>query len=261
MADAVADPIEPALIAAANAVHMSAYYPENPAAWFAHIDSSFATARITRSVTKFHYANAKLPLSLYDTIADIHANVDTLEDPYGDLKVRLCSSFGMSASQRITALLDHPGIGDQKPSVLLDKLWALKPASVDDIVFALFFRRMPSFIRDVVHAKQYESRLELAELCNKIWEERGGAAAAMAATVQSRPPSADRRDRRTRSPARSGQSGGHNKSGARRRQATPAARFPDAAGLCFYHSNFGTKAHKCESPCTYQENGLAGGGL
>ena len=24
--------------------------------------------------------------------------------------------------------------------------------------------------------------------------------------------------------------------------------------LCYYHSNFGKKAHKCEAPCTWAEN-------
>ena len=50
--------------AAITVVHMTAYYAENLEAWFAHIDSSFATAHMTRSVTKFHYTNTYLPLSL-----------------------------------------------------------------------------------------------------------------------------------------------------------------------------------------------------
>ena len=58
--------------------------------------------------------------------------------------------------------------------MLLDKIWALKPASMDELLYGIFFRRMPSYIRDVVHARNFETRQELAAICNKIWEERGG---------------------------------------------------------------------------------------
>ena len=161
---------------AANAVnvHMSSYYTENPAAWFSQIDSAFINARITSSASKFHLANSKLPPAIFDSIADLVATASTSVDPYGALKTRLCDSFGLSPAQKIAALLDHPGPGDQKPSVLLDKIWALKPATMEELLYGIFFRRMPAYIRDVVHARNFETRQELAAICNKIWEERGG---------------------------------------------------------------------------------------
>jgi hypothetical protein len=39
--------------------------------------------------------------------------------------------------------LDHPGLGANKPLVLMDKLNALKPALVDEIQNVLFLRKMP----------------------------------------------------------------------------------------------------------------------
>ncbi len=45
------------------------------------------------------------------------------------------------------------------------------------------------------------------------------------------------------------------KSDRRSRSPTPgAAKGGRNDGLCFYHSRFGNKAHKCERGCTYQEN-------
>ena len=42
---------------------------------------------------------------------------------------------------------------------------------------------------------------------------------------------------------------------ARRRSPTPGAEKGGRNdGLCFYHSRFGNKAHKCEKDCSYQEN-------
>jgi len=255
---------------AANAVnvHMASYYTENPAAWFSQIDSAFINARITSSASKFHLANSKLPPAIFDSIADLVATAATAADPYGALKTRLCDSFGLSPAQKIAALLDHPGPGDQKPSVLLDKIWALKPATMEELLYGIFFRRMPAYIRDVVHARNFETRQELAAICNKIWEERGGAAAAMAAAVHPRQPSSDRSGRRPQSPARGTQQGGSNRrqqgggDRGRRRSPTPAAHrktWPDAAGNCYYHGTYGANARHCRSPCV-QENELAGGG-
>ncbi len=46
-----------------------------------------------------------------------------------------------------------------------------------------------------------------------------------------------------------------DKADRRRHSPTPgAAKGSRSDGLCFNHSRFGSKAHKCERGCTYQEN-------
>ena len=97
------------------------------------MDSVFETSRIRASHTKFNYAFQKLPLSMFDTVSDIQQASVTLEDPYGELKTCLTNSFGMGKEQRLAAFLDHPGLGDVKLSVLLDRIWALRPDSMDTI--------------------------------------------------------------------------------------------------------------------------------
>jgi hypothetical protein len=42
-----------------------------------------------------------------------------------------------------------------KPFVLMDQLIALKPDSLDDVIKALFFQRMPGYILDVANPKDY----------------------------------------------------------------------------------------------------------
>jgi hypothetical protein len=51
--------------------------------------------------------------------------------------------------------LDHPGLGANKPSVLMDKLNTLKPTSVDEIQKVLFLRKMPAHIRDIVNLRDF----------------------------------------------------------------------------------------------------------
>ena len=54
--------------AAAAAVRLPDFHADSPQCWFTNLDSQFATANITQSITKFHWAVAKLPFSLNPTI-------------------------------------------------------------------------------------------------------------------------------------------------------------------------------------------------
>ena len=141
-----------------------------------------------------------------------------------------------------------------KPSVLWDQLNALMPATKEEIQLALFYRRLPAYIRDAVGTRKYTSKYELTELCNQVWEHHGGAAAAVAA-VSTRPTS-PARDRRSQSPHRGGKAGQQGGRPQRPRSPTPGGlcSYPDSAGRCFYHSRYGAEARKCREPCTYQEN-------
>ena len=265
-------PAPPRAEAAAAAVHLADYYAENPTAWFAFVDSVFETSRIRASRTKFNYAFQKLPLSMFDTISDIQQASATSEDPYGELKTRLTNSFGLGKEARLAAFLDHPGLGDFKPSVLLDRIWALRPDSVDAIAYAIFYRRLPAYIVSAAAGHKFEDRNALGVFCNQIYDAQGGAAAAhaaMAATAAgaSRRPfhSPGRADRRHQSSGRASSSGHSSGGGARasrRRSPTPGAakQYPDAAGHCYYHARYQSRARNCRQPCSFQENGEAGGG-
>ena len=57
-----------AAAAAAAAVRLPDFHADSPQSWFTNLDSQFATANITQSLTKFHWAVAKLPFSLNPTI-------------------------------------------------------------------------------------------------------------------------------------------------------------------------------------------------
>ncbi len=234
-------------------VRLCDFYSDDPQSWFQTIDSQFETSRVTRSVTKFHWAIGKLPPSIAPSIALLCRNVNQLLDPYGELRTLIIASYGLSSEQRIDKLIDFPALGCQRPSVLWDQMNALRPDSVDDIMRAFFFRRMPSYIRDAVSTRKWDSFHELTQMCNQIYDQRGGAAAAMAAAVLPRAASPKRG--RSRSPAKTPK-GGQKQKNKQRRSPTPAADriYPDSAGRCFYHSRYGDDARKCRDPCTYQEN-------
>jgi hypothetical protein len=54
--------------------------------WFDCLDSTFATANITQSITKFHWAMSKLPFSLIATVRPLSRDPTAVADPYKELK-------------------------------------------------------------------------------------------------------------------------------------------------------------------------------
>ena len=117
--------------AAAAAVRLPDFHADSPQCWFTNLDSQFATANITQSITKFHWAVAKLPFSLTPTIHPLARDPTAVADPYGRLKELLLESYGMTEEQRTSKWLDYPMCGSEtRPSVLWDNLTALQPASL-----------------------------------------------------------------------------------------------------------------------------------
>jgi hypothetical protein len=196
---------------------------------------------------------SKLPFTLIDSIGPLCRNPSAYADPYQELQDILLRSYGVSASQRTGKWLDHPGLGNNKPSVLWDQFNALQPATVKEIQTVLFLCKLPHFIRDLINPREFQDPETLTQWCNEIWENPSqdeGAAAAVAAAAVSRPHSPFRGNHRTSSPF-CGKGPAGEKSG-RHRSPTPGQARGNGGDLwCFYHSRFGSKAMK---GCSYQEN-------
>ena len=256
-----AAPLAAAPPAAEERVTLAALPPfegDRPALWFGHLDAVFEANRIRSSRSLFWQAAAKIPAMYGNAFTDIQRTANTAEDPYGDLKERLTSSFGMSKEDKMLAYLTASQ-GCDKPSFLLDRMLALEPTTVREITLALYMRALPDYISQALSTVKYESVTELKTLCNDLWHKRNAAAAAHAAI--SRPASPGRADGRGRSPSRDGARKGPGRS--RRRAQTPGrdAEYPDENGLCYYHATYASRARNCRQPCTFAKgNGQAGGG-
>jgi hypothetical protein len=117
--------------------------------------------------------------------------------------------------------------------------------SDDTIFLALFLLRLPTSMRDHLAAA------DMARHADTIWDSRAGesAVAAVAAPVEAVAARSPTRDSRRRSPD-------HRQQGGQRQQRrkTPGPDRRRDQSLCYYHSRFGKKAHKCEAPCSWTEN-------
>jgi hypothetical protein len=84
--------------------------------------------RVTRSIAKFHWAVSKLPASRLATIGALRDNPAAFADPYAELQNILLRS---AAAQKATACWTTQALGsNNKPSVLMDRLIAIKPDSL-----------------------------------------------------------------------------------------------------------------------------------
>jgi hypothetical protein len=245
-----------AAAAAADAVRLPDFHADCPQCWFTNLDSQFATANITQSITKFHWAVAKLPFSLTPTIHPLARDPTAVANPYGRLKELLLESYGMTDEQQTSKWLDYPMCGSEtRPSVLWDNLPALRPASLDEAQVALFICKLQRHISAMINTKSFDKPQEMVRRCNQLWatqtpEEAASAAAAATTGPWQHSSLWNAQARRSPSPYRRKTTGG-DKSDRRRRSPTPgAAKGGRNDGLCFYHSRFGNKAHKCERACS-----------
>jgi hypothetical protein len=202
---------------------------------------------------------SKLPFSLTPTVRPLTRDPTAVADPYRELKELLLRSYGLTDEQRTSKWLDYPMCsGDTWPSVLWDNLTALQPATLKEAQIALFLHKPQGHISALINTRSFDTTEEMIQRCNALWTYQTPEETASAAAAGPWQHSSLRNARRSPSLYRRKTPGGDkagDKADRRRRSPTPgAAKGSRNDGLCFYHSRFGNKAHKCERGCTYQEN-------
>jgi len=220
------------------AVKLPDFWLSKPRLWFLQVEACFRTANITADRTRYDYAMQKLPHDVLESVADLVEDIaadEAAADCYQRLHDRLTGSFGDTEWTQLEKLVTHPGLGDSRPSALMNSLLALLPAGEKPgkLFRHMLVRHLPADVRGQLPAAATPH--ELAAEADRIWSTRGGGAAVMAVAPRAASP-------RRRSPSRP----------RRSRASTPG---PDR--LCFYHSRFGTRAHKCEPGCSWSENTVA----
>ncbi len=204
----------------ANAVSLKlpTFWTKQPKVWFAQAEAQFALRNITVDDTKYHYVVAALDQEVASSVLNILA-APPANNKYDALKARLTSTYDLSEYERINQIIDMPSLGDEKPSVLMNKMLAL----MDDItpgpfLRCHFLRRLPEDIRCILVSSGTKDCRDLAKMADQLWEAR--------------------------------QSGANAVSKASRRPR---------GGLCFYHERFGDRANRCVPPCSFKSgNGPAG---
>jgi len=218
--------LQPAAVAHI-AVKLADFWVSDPDVWFLQTEAEFGRARITVSRTKYQYVLPRLPEK--------------------------------SKWQRGFAIIDHPDIGDRRPSQLMSDMLALLPAEnePDTLFLCHFLRRLPVSMRDHLAAADCNTAEEMATYADRLWDARAGQPVSH---VSPQDASVDAVDSRSTSPggarrapgghyAQRGKRGrgGQNSGGGQPRSSTPGP-------LCRLHKKWGARARDCEKPCSWSGN-------
>jgi len=239
---------------AVETLQLPAFWPIQPDDWFAVIEATFATRRITAERTRYMHVLQKLPPDTIANVRDIIRQQDTLANPYTRLKEKLTNTYGRSKYQLCDELYDMPALGAEKPSVLMAKMLALVPEgdTVGTWFHALFLRRLPEWMRRQLKAGDHTDTDALAAAADLLWEDRGANINAAAHAEGGR-----KKQHRGRSQGRGDTANWRRRSPGRSpspRQSRLLADYPSGDPLCPFHWAFGRRAHKCKPPCSFQEN-------
>jgi len=252
------------------AVKLPDFWVKDPKMWFSQAEAQFRRARITAETTMYDYILMKLPedvvMSVRALVSAIEADPVKQEQSYTLMKEALLGSYGKTKWQMAYALLDHPDLGDRRPSAMMAEMLALRfeTSAPDSLFLALFLRRLPAAIRDHLAAANHETAAGMATHADVLWDARNSASVSAvsetlsAVSLRSASPHRRSPDRRAKSPDRRARSPDRRQDRGQNRRPTPGRQDsrPTSTGskICRNHRIFGAKAWNCRGNCEFSEN-------
>ncbi|CAL9696567.1 unnamed protein product [Knipowitschia caucasica] len=221
----------PAVFAAT--IRLPDFWQNDPEPWFQHVDAQFHLRGITTDDTKYFHVVAALDSATTRRLMGL------LRDPpaankYEALKRALLQLYQLSDMERADRLLSLTGLGDSKPTELMENMLALLGSGDVSFLFThLFLRQLPPQVRTalanspLIRTKDYRGLAEEAD--RLLLASRQVSVHALLPCV---PESEDTVD-----------------------VAAVTERRKKENGLCFYHHRFGVKARRCIPPCSFQRPG------
>lgn len=221
----------------AVAVKLPPFWADKAHVWFIQAEAQFATRNITADVTKYYHVVAALDQDVATRVLDL-LQAPPANDKYATLKARLIGTFTLSETQRAAALLNIRGLGDSRPSELMDRMLALLGSHAPCFLFReIFMQQMPLDIRPHLAQADIADFRQLAQTADVLCTARCSTEINAVRVVTSRPTQ--------RPPQRPTLTSSH----AMNATATPQS------DLCYYHRRFGAAAKQCRPPCTFSTSG------
>jgi len=276
-------------IAAVSKVDLPAFWEADPVLWFRQCESAFRRSGTVSSGVKFDHVVCKLPNAVSLSCRSLLLAINPEDkDGYERLKAHLCKAYGKTKWQLGYALLDAPGIGDRRPSQLLQDLRALLPAGEPEgtIFQCVFLKRLSGSMSAAIMAADLDDVDAMAAMADRLHDQPSAVSAVTSVTPPccSHVSAIDSQQRRSN---RSGRPQDRSSRSPERRQATPGRRQPankkmsgsgssttsgsfrefrDAncpqhlwvpgarSGWCNLHKFYGNRANYCNLPCSFSEN-------
>ncbi len=226
--------LRPAAPVNATAVKLPQFWQGNPEVWFKQTESVFTTRNpaITTQQTKFDYVIQALDNNTAEKVQSLILNPPA--QPYDKLKAALIAAFGKSQAVKDQELLDLNGLGDRKPSELLQHMRNLN-VDPETLFKALFLAQLPPDVRRILATSSKTDIGELAIEADRITE-----VSQITSDLQVSATNPVQKNRRQAIP----------KVGMGSAIST-SRTWATIPGLCIYHSRFGELARKCKPPCKF----------
>ena len=93
--------------------------------------------------------------------------------PFEDLKDKLVTSYTLSCWQKVSWLIHHPGLGDRRPTALMDTMLALLPEEETpgySQFLGLFLERLSIKMMDHLVSREFKNPSEMALFANSLWD-------------------------------------------------------------------------------------------
>lgn len=225
----------------AASVKLPEFWQHDPEPWFQHIEAQFRLRGVSADETKYFHVVAALDAQTTRRVMAVLREPPT-NDKYGTLKTLLLRLYQLSDAERADRLLSLNGLGDSKPSELMENMLALLGSEDASFLFIqLFLRQLPAPVRTALATSSLIAKKDyrgLAEEADRIVlaSRQLGVQALLPVPGWTEP--------------ESDQGAIAAVSDRRRRQDE----------LCFYHRRFGVKAKRCVPPCSFPAQGNARAG-
>jgi len=220
---------------AENAVSLKlpTFWTSQPEIWFTQAEAQFHVRGITADTTKYYYVVAALDQPTAGRLLDALQSPPD-ENKYEYIKQQLLRTFGLSRRHREAKLLDmaNLSLGDRKPCAIFSDMRLLASGHNTCMLFEeVFLRQLLDDIRMQL-AQDFSDLNVVAERANALW------------LAKSQRIDLDGIHKVAKSPRNIP-------------HTAPTSSNPNTQGWCFYHTRFGNKAKKCNSPCAFLGNASA----
>lgn len=210
----------------AVAIKLPTFWTTQPNVWFTQAEAQFHIKKVTEDSTKYYYVISALDQSTASRIIHVLSNPPA-EGKYDNLKKKLLETFGLSRRDRADKLLHMSGLGDRKPSELMDEMLSLLEGHTFCLLAEqIFLEQLPQDIRLQVTDSDFKDPRAVALRADVLWLARQQSAGSIQQVAI--------------------------------RKTVPKQRSSANHDWCYYHAKFGEKARKCLPPCKYPENEMAG---
>lgn len=232
------------------------FWSHNPRGWFHVVECQFNARSVKSQRHKFDHVVPLLPESIIMEIMDILDNPP--DCPYDALKEAVLKTCDSDRS-RIRKLFPSLELGDDKPSKLLRQLkHMIEPHQVSDsLLRELWLQLLPQNIQIPLAASDATDLVTLAQKADNAWEvTQKPSTMTVSTNLDSKIAELEAEVSQLRLQLQrynSPRSSSRTPSRSRMRPRSPPKR-----RFCWYHQKYGSKARRCDPPCSWRSQKFQG---